>query len=89
MPSENGGTDFAKDENGQLVKSHLDEATLKKIAEATGGMYQPLGAQGEGLDDDLRARAGTSSPARISARARPRCLWSNSTGRCSPRWRAS
>jgi Ca-activated chloride channel family protein len=49
VPSETGGTDFAKDENGQLVKSHLDEATLKKIAEATGGMYQPLGAQGEGL----------------------------------------
>ena len=49
VPSENGGTDFARDENGQLVKSHLDEVTLKKIAEATGGMYQPLGAQGDGL----------------------------------------
>ena len=49
VPSENGGTDFARDENGRPVKSHLDEATLKKIAEATGGMYQPLGAQGEGL----------------------------------------
>jgi len=49
VPSENGGTDFAKDENGKPVRSHLDETTLKKIAEATGGMYQPLGAQGEGL----------------------------------------
>jgi Ca-activated chloride channel homolog len=49
VPSENGGTDFAKDENGRPVKSHLDETTLKKIAEATGGIYQPLGAQGEGL----------------------------------------
>jgi Ca-activated chloride channel family protein len=49
VPSEHGGTDFAKDENGQLVKSHLDDVTLKKIADATGGMYQPLGAQGEGL----------------------------------------
>jgi Ca-activated chloride channel family protein len=49
VPSENGGTDFAKDENGRPVKSHLDETTLKKIAETTGGMYQPLGAQGEGL----------------------------------------
>ena len=49
VPSENGGTDFAKDENGKPVKSHLDETTLKKIAEATGGRYQPLGAQGEGL----------------------------------------
>jgi len=49
IPSETGGTDFAKDENGQPVKSHLDEEMLKKIAEATGGMYQPLGGQGEGL----------------------------------------
>ena len=49
VPSENGGTDFAKDENGRPVKSHLDETTLKKIAETTGGLYQPLGAQGEGL----------------------------------------
>jgi Ca-activated chloride channel homolog len=49
VPSENGGTDFAKDENGKPVKSRLDETTLKKIAEATSGIYQPLGAQGEGL----------------------------------------
>lgn len=49
VPNENGGTDFAKDDNGQFVKSHLDEDTLKKIAEATGGIYQPLGTQGEGL----------------------------------------
>ena len=49
VPSENGGTDFAKDENGRPVKSHLDETTLKKIAETTGGLYQSLGAQGEGL----------------------------------------
>jgi Ca-activated chloride channel family protein len=49
VPSETGGTDFAKDENGKLVKSRLDETTLKKIAELTGGIYQPLGAQSEGL----------------------------------------
>jgi Ca-activated chloride channel homolog len=49
VPSENGGTDFARDASGQLVKSHLDEATLKQIAQVTGGMYQPLGQQGEGL----------------------------------------
>jgi Ca-activated chloride channel homolog len=49
VPSETGETDFAKDENGRPVKSHLDETTLKKIADLTGGMYQPLGAQGEGL----------------------------------------
>jgi Ca-activated chloride channel homolog len=59
LPNENGGTDFARDASGQLVKSHLDEATLKQIAEATGGMYQPLGQQGEGLsviyDQGLRS----------------------------------
>jgi len=49
VPNENGGTDFVRDASGQLVKSHLDEATLRQIALATGGMYQPLGQQGEGL----------------------------------------
>src|SRR5580704_6963474 len=51
IPSENGGTDFARDTSGQLVKSHLDEATLKQIVGATGGLYQPLGQQGEGLNE--------------------------------------
>lgn len=47
---EMGATDFARDDQGKPVKSHLDEAMLEKIAEATGGMYRPLGARGEGLD---------------------------------------
>jgi Ca-activated chloride channel homolog len=51
IPSENGGTDFVRDTSGQLVKSHLDEATLKQIVGATGGLYQPLGQQGEGLNE--------------------------------------
>jgi len=49
VPAENGGG-FVKDASGQYVKSHLDEAALKSIAEATGGAYAPLGAQGQGLD---------------------------------------
>jgi len=50
IPLPNGnGTDFVKDDAGQFVKSHLDESTLKQIADVTGGMYQPLGQQGEGL----------------------------------------
>lgn len=49
VPSENGGTEFVKDESGQFVKSRLDENTLKQIAEVTGGMYQPLGQQSQGL----------------------------------------
>jgi Ca-activated chloride channel family protein len=51
VASESGGTDFVRDASGQLVRSHLDEATLKQIAEATGGMYEPLGQQGEGLSE--------------------------------------
>jgi len=49
VSAENGGG-FVKDASGQYVKSHLDEAALKAIAEATGGAYAPLGAQGQGLD---------------------------------------
>jgi Ca-activated chloride channel family protein len=49
IPDTNGGTDFLKDDSGQFVRSHLDESTLKQIAEATGGWYEPLGQHGEGL----------------------------------------
>jgi Ca-activated chloride channel family protein len=49
VPTDGGGTEFVKDDSGQFVKSHLDETMLKKIADATGGMYQPLGPRGEGL----------------------------------------
>jgi Ca-activated chloride channel family protein len=49
IPAEQGGG-FVKDDSGQFVKSHLGEAGLKSIAEATGGLYASLGAQGQGLD---------------------------------------
>lgn len=49
IPAEQGGG-FVKDDSGQFVKSDLGEAGLKAIAEATGGLYAPLGAQGQGLD---------------------------------------
>jgi Ca-activated chloride channel family protein len=49
LPGDNGGTDFVKDSSGQFVKSRLDEATLKQIAQVTGGMYEPLGQEGQGL----------------------------------------
>lgn len=45
----NGGTQFVKDASGNFVKSHLDETTLKAIAAATDGLYEPLGQQGQGL----------------------------------------
>ena len=49
VSAENGGG-FVKDDAGQFVKSRLDESGLKAIADATGGRYAPLGAQGEGLE---------------------------------------
>jgi Ca-activated chloride channel family protein len=48
LPDQSGG--FVKDDSGQFVKSHLDESGLKAIAEATGGLYAPLGNQGQGLE---------------------------------------
>ncbi len=42
VPSDNGGTDFVKDENGQIVHSRLDETRLRQIAESTGGFYTHL-----------------------------------------------
>jgi len=42
IPTGAADGDFVKDEGGQFVKSHLDEANLKAIAEATGGFYVHL-----------------------------------------------
>jgi Ca-activated chloride channel family protein len=47
---ETGAQEALRDQNGQTVVSHLDEKTLRAIAEATGGEYQALGAIGEGMD---------------------------------------
>jgi Ca-activated chloride channel family protein len=49
VPQDLGGG-FVKDDTGAFVKSRLDEAALKAIAAAAGGLYAPLGIQGEGLD---------------------------------------
>ena len=42
--------EYVKDASGNLVKSRLDETALKAIAGASGGLYAPLGAQGEGFE---------------------------------------
>ncbi len=44
-----GGTQFVKDPAGNFVKSRLDSDTLTRIAAVTGGMYTPLGPQGQGV----------------------------------------
>ena len=46
--SASGG--FIKDKGGSYVKSRLDEKGLRAISAATGGIYVPLGSQGQGLE---------------------------------------
>lgn len=48
--NESGGVDFLKNEEGKPVRSKLDDATLRQIAEVSGGFYEPLGQQGQGLE---------------------------------------
>jgi Ca-activated chloride channel family protein len=38
----NGNSDYVRDEQGNVVKSHLNEALLQQIAGTTGGFYLPL-----------------------------------------------
>lgn len=47
--SSSGQGNFVKDESGKFITSKLDEGTLTAIAEAAGGLYVPLGKNGEGL----------------------------------------
>ena len=47
--NDRGQKDWLRDKDGQIVTSHLDEATLRQIAQATHGEYFPLGPQGGGL----------------------------------------
>ena len=38
----NGNSDYIRDPDGNVVKSHLNETLLRGIADATGGFYLPL-----------------------------------------------
>jgi Ca-activated chloride channel homolog len=42
VKNDQGQMDFVKDENGDAVKSHLNENLLRQIATTTGGAYLPL-----------------------------------------------
>lgn len=48
--TEQGGSVLVRDRAGQPVQSRLDEPTLRAMAEATKGSYQPLGYLGEGMN---------------------------------------
>jgi Ca-activated chloride channel family protein len=44
-----GQAELLRDPKGEVVRSRLDETTLREIAQATGGSYFPLGPLGAGL----------------------------------------
>ena len=52
----NGRSDVIRDQAGNPVQTSLDEPTLRKIAEASGGLYVPLGKGAEGLDTIYREK---------------------------------
>lgn len=45
-----GPGNFVRDGSGKFITSRLDETTLTAISEAAGGLYVPLGTNGEGLE---------------------------------------
>jgi len=53
-----GQLELLRDARGEVVRSRLDEPTLRAIAEATGGKYFPLGPRGDGLER-VRSSFGT------------------------------
>ena len=61
---------FVKDDQGTVVKSRLDEEMLRQIAEVTGGMYQPLGAQAEGLEAIYQEKLSLVPKEQIAQRLR-------------------
>jgi len=42
LPDGHGGSDYIRDDKGQVVKTKLNESLLQQIATATGGFYLPL-----------------------------------------------
>lgn len=73
-----GRTDFVRDEDGNVVKSHLNEKLLEEIAKKTGAFYLPL----RGADTMDKLYAGglskltkTESPARLVKQYHERFYW--------------
>ncbi|AWT59857.1 MAG: hypothetical protein DF168_01054 [Candidatus Moanabacter tarae] len=45
-----GNIDFLRDDNGNVIKTRLDETTLREISKITDAFYFPMGSKGDGLD---------------------------------------
>jgi Ca-activated chloride channel family protein len=68
VENERGGTSFVKDEQGQFVKSKLDETRLREIAEATGGFFLSLGSGPETMKQIVAEGLGKMQEHEIDAR---------------------
>ena len=66
-----GQMELLRDNKGEVVRSRLDEETLRAIAQATGGNYFPLGPRGDGLAR-VRSAFAALNDASGSNRARKR-----------------
>ncbi len=64
-----GKPEFLRDARGEIVRSRLDETTLRAVAQATRGNYFPLGPVGEGLAR-VQSALATMDGAGDSARAK-------------------
>jgi Ca-activated chloride channel homolog len=58
-----GQMELLRDAKGEVVRSRLDEETLRAISQATGGSYFPLGPRGDGLIRVRSAFAGLNTTA--------------------------
>jgi len=65
---DSGGLMYLHDANGDIVKSRLDEPTLKQIASITGGAYARLGQRGEGLKEIYQKYIATLPRHQIESR---------------------
>lgn len=66
-----GQIQLLRDAKGEVVRSRLDEETLRAIAQATGGSYYPFGPRGDGLSR-VRAAFATLDDPLAGNRARRR-----------------
>lgn len=46
----NGSIDFLRDKKGNIIKTRLDETTLREISKITNAFYFPMGSRGDGLE---------------------------------------
>ena len=68
VPGENGTSEFIKDAEGNFVKSRLDEAKLRQIAELTGGFYVHLQSGGLEMKRIVEEGLGKMKENEIDAR---------------------